>query len=294
MPVETPPPAPQLPQIPQWVVTLVTILAGSIKSPFFHTLLTALLSSYGTLYLAKQALPNLPHIGPNGILPKIFPRPHKAEDAILKLTMGNVGCTGTIIGPLKATDAKIHILTAAHCIKVGATGKATLKDGRVLAFKCVSRDAASDAAWLVADHPGGEFPNLPLADRIPDDGEIVWHQGYGIDRPGNRESGTYRGMAANGQQCRFRLSVSPGDSGGGIILDAQSRVISPVCCTTKLSATGDVFGAAPEKAAMIRPKHVVYEEEPPLIYPVLPLPDELSYWQPAVMPPPGGWSRLPN
>ncbi len=289
--VPTPPP---LPQVPQWIVTLLTFLAGTIKNPFLHSILTAALAAYGTLYLAKSALPNIGGLSPRNIWPKILPPKHKAEESIVRLSMGNVGCTGTIIGPLSPSDRQIEILTAAHCIKVGATGKATLKDGRVLNFTCKTRDPASDAAWLVADHPGGDFPYLLLADRNPDDGEVVWHQGYGIDRPGNRESGLFKGSAANGQQCKFRLSVSPGDSGGGIILDSQSKVISPVCCTTRLAGTGDVFGAAPEFAAKIRPKRAASEEEPPLYWPVLPMPDVVSEWHPPLAPPPGGWLTPKN
>lgn len=44
----------------------------------------------------------------------------------------------------------------------------------------------------------------------------------------------------------FSLSVSPGDSGGGICVDGSGRLISPVCCTTHLAAVGQVYGARPE------------------------------------------------
>lgn len=265
-PTTNPPP---LPQIPQWIVTLLTAFAATVKNPFFHTVLTAILAAYGTLFVAKQSLPNWIPNDPKGLLPKIFPRPKKAEDAIGKIVFGTAGCTATIIGPVNATDKVIDVLTAAHCVKVGAVGRMTLKDGRVLSVKCIARDPASDAAWLIADHPGGDVPNLLLADAAPQDGEGIWHQGYGIDRPGNRESGVFRGMASGLLQCKFRLSVSPGDSGGGIILDSDSRVVSPVCCTTRLSGVGDVFGASPIAAAKIRPKHFTEDIEPLLIYPIL-------------------------
>lgn len=294
MAVETPPTPPPAPQIPQWIVTLMTFLAGSIKNPFLHSILTAALAAFGTLYLAKQSLPNFIPNGPHGLIPRILPKPKKAEDAIGRIQFGNAGCTATIIGPVSSDDLTLDILTAAHCVKVGAVGKMTLKDGRDLRVKCVARDATSDAAWLVADNPGGNVPYLLLADGNPQNGEIVWHQGYGIDKPGNRESGLFKGSASNGQQCQFRLSVSPGDSGGGIILDSLSRVVSPVCCTTRLSATGDVFGAAPEYVAKLRPKKHTSDEEPSLFYPVLPMPDLVLESPPADLTPPGGWPIRKN
>lgn len=284
--VPTPPP---LPQIPAWVVLFITTLAGIVKSPFLHTLLTILGSAYGTLYLAKQAQPNFVPPLLKKLLPKILPKNFKAEDAIGRIQFGNAGCTATIIGPVAATDLNLDILTAAHCVKVGAVGSMKLKDGRTLAVKCIARDAQADAAWLTATNPGGDVPYLLLADGNPQAGEIVWHQGYGIDKPGNRESGLYKGSRMDGKQSTYRLSVSPGDSGGGIILDSDSKVISPVCCTTKMSAMGDVFGASPAYVAKLRPKRFASEEEPALFYPVLPLPDNIADWVPQVMPPPGGW-----
>lgn len=286
------PPPPPRPEIPQWIVTLLTFAAGFVKNPFFHTLLTAALAAMGTVYMAKQALPNwLPDIG-RPLLPRILPKPKKAEDAIGKIIFGNSGCTATIIGPVNSADSKLDILTAAHCVKLGAKGTMTLKDGRKLPVHCVSRDPESDAAWLQAENPGGDVPYLLLADNNPNDGEIVWHQGYGIDRPGNRESGLFKGSRMQGLQCSFRLSVSPGDSGGGIILDSQSRVVSPVCCTTRLSAMGDVFGASPRSAARIRPTRKVDDVEPPIFYPVMPLEDdgaEVAPWPfPAVSKGPAG------
>lgn len=282
MATEPPAPTPPSVQVPQWVISLLRFLAATVKSPFLHSLITAALAAFGTVYLAKQALPDfLPSPG-KPLIPRILPKPKHAEEAIGKIQFGNAGCTGTIIGPVMSNDDKLQILTAAHCVKLGAVGTMKLKDGRVLNVKCVARDPEADAAWLSAANPGGDVPYLLLADSLPNDGEAVWHQGYGIDRPGNRESGIFRGTRQAGLQCQFRLSVSPGDSGGGIILDTNSRVVSPVCCTTRLSAVGDVFGASPIAAARIRPHKTAEDDEPMLIYPVLPLEDQ----QPEVLPAP--------
>jgi len=272
---ETPPPPAPGPQMPNLWPIFVQFLAWFFQSTWLKvvicTMLTFLLFAFTLRTLIGLAMPNFtpPDIH------KILPPKRKAEDAIGRIQFGNAGCTATVIGPVGPNDTKLDILTAAHCVKVGGVGKMLLKNGTTLAVQCVARDPASDAAWLVADHPGGDVAFLLLADAPPQDGEVVWHQGYGIDRPGNRESGVFRGTAPGALQCKFRLSVSPGDSGGGIILDSDSRVISPVCCTTKLAGTGDVWGANPVASARIRPKHSASEEEPPKIWPVLPMPEQV-------------------
>lgn len=252
---------------------LLQLALGFLQSWFLRTLMTVVITIVLCLFALKYALsvlPGLPHLPEP---PRLLPKPRRAEDAIGKILFGNSGCTATIIGPVFSNDEKIDILTAAHCVKVGAVGKMQLKDGRLLKVTCVSRDPASDAAWLSADNPGGEVPYLLLADANPQAGEIVWHQGYGIDRPANRESGIFKGTNQSGLQCQFRLSVSPGDSGGGIILDSAGKVISPVCCTSKLGGMGDVFGACPASVAKLRPHSTVSFEEPPLSWPVLPVPE---------------------
>ncbi len=255
------------------VTTIGALLLSFVKSPLLHAFITALLGAVSggaaTIYAAKSMIPefSLPS------RPRLLPLPKRAEDAIGKIQFGNAGCTGTIIGPVRSDDKTLQILTAAHCVRVGDRGKMSLKDGRILEVKCVSRDADSDAAWLTAANPGGNIPYALLAEQLPSDGELVWHQGYGIDKPGNRESGVFRGITANGKQAEFSLSISPGDSGGGILLDRAGRVVSPVCCTTRLSGVGRVFGATPEASARIRPTTIETADEPTLYWPVLPVPE---------------------
>ncbi len=191
-----------------------------------------------------------------------------SSDALGKLRIGSAFCTATVIGPLDEGDSHVDILTAAHCIKLNEAGLFTMSDGRVLHAKCIARDAASDCAWLRAVHPGGDVAYLLLADELPDVGEAVFHQGFGIDKPENKEVGLFKGVTGNGKQCNFRLSVSPGDSGGAIILDHNGRVVSPVCCTTRIAGVGDVYGATPKACAACRPQNRTSEDEPPLLNPI--------------------------
>lgn len=214
-------------------------------------------------------------------LPSFFGQRVERPDplnAIGRITFGRSGCTATIIGPVDSRAAKLSILTAAHCVDLNARGTMKLKDGRSFSVRCVSRDAKADVAWLEADRPEGKIPYARLAASPPPQGSPVWHIGYGIDKPGNRENGTYLGLAANGVQCRFRLSVSPGDSGGAIVFDSSGEVVSPVCCTTRLAGVGDVFGSAPASNVRTRPVDEVIptNDEPELgaepIHPIQPLP----------------------
>jgi len=277
---ETPVPPPPPPPPPQIVPALKGLFLWIVNSWWFKLLLIvmicALTASFTVRHMFAMLTPDF--LSPQK--PHLLPKPRKAEDAIGQIRFGNSGCTATIIGPVWNTDETIDILTAAHCVKLGGVGKMSLKDGRSFAVKCVARDPDSDAAWLVANNPGADVPFLLLADEPPQAGEVVWHQGYGIDKPGNRESGIFNAMADAGKKCQFRLSVSPGDSGGGIIVDSEGKVVSPVCCTTKLAGMGTVYGASPARAAKIRPQHATALEEPPLIYPVLPMPDRALSWMP--------------
>lgn len=231
------------------------------------------------LQWAGCSSPSIPEKRPN-----IFKPPLRADvpNAIGRISMGNVGCTATIIGPVSEDDREISILTAAHCIKVGQTGTMKLKDGRSFSFKCVSRNADADCAWLTAPRPEGNVPFAYLADKLPEKGDAVWHQGYGIDNPGNLEKGTFQGVTANGAQAVFTLSVSSGDSGGGIVATKDGAVISPVCCTTRLSGTGNVMGSTPMNAAAIRPGRVADVTAEEVYRPILILPN--PQWEE----PPGG------
>jgi len=71
--------------------------------------------------------------------------------AIGRISIGNVGCTATVIGPIGRNDTQIVALTAAHCIRVEQTGTFRFKDGREWAFTCVYRNPAADCAWLIGN-----------------------------------------------------------------------------------------------------------------------------------------------
>ncbi len=268
-----PTPAAPPPPVVDWK-QLVTMLWSIMPTGIMKTALGVLLGIMAGTHYAASVVESKINAAPKGIIDKIIPPKFRASEAIGKIQFGNAGCTATIIGPINDGDSVIDVLTAAHCVNVGATGKMTLKDGRVLTVKCVTRNAKADVAWLQAERPGGFVPALLLCEVPPPPGSPVWHEGYGIDKPGNHEVGTVTGMTSDHTKVRFQLSVSSGDSGGGIICTADDRVISPVCCTSCLGCVGDVLGGAPAAAAAIRPRRQAATEEPPMARPMLYLPGE--------------------
>lgn len=176
-----------------------------------------------------------------------------AEQAIGKLRFGNAGCTATVIGP-KRSDGKWDILTAAHCTGgAGSRGTFTLKDGRTLAVTVAARNTDADLTWLVTDSPVDDLPFANLAAKNPPVGTEVWHMGYGIDKPGNRESGRTTGAETSDGQLPMELSVSSGDSGGGIFRADTNELVAVVCCTTERGRKVLMFGGSAERAARMRP-----------------------------------------
>lgn len=223
----------------KWKDLLASVLAAAVG---------AALAALGVHFAPLPPGPNLPQPQPPSTPPateKIPPTTSPdAHAAIGRIQIGNAGCSATIIGP-RRSDGRWNVLTAAHCCnRKGESGVMRLRDGRTLGFLVTAVDRNSDCAWLITTDSPTDLPFAYLADSSPNPGVTVWHAGYGVDQPGNREEGTVIG--SNGSQVRYRLSVSSGDSGGGICVDSTGRVISPVCCTTAPGQIADVWGATPE------------------------------------------------
>lgn len=226
-------------------------------------ILTTFLTILVTVLAARFGIPIPPPVVPEGSIPPPIinlPAPEKpgaapteparpdAAAALARLALPGVGCSCTIIGP-RREDGRWNVLTAAHCVKaVGQYGELTLKDGRKIGASVVNIDRKADAAWMVTTAAHASLPFALLAERSPAVGSRIWHAGYGIDKPGNREEGTVTGGANGDGQLQFRLSVSSGDSGGGIVLNESGEIVSCVCCTTGRGQVADVWGCSPEAA----------------------------------------------
>ncbi len=207
-------------------------------------------------------------------------------NALGRIRFGNAGCTATVIGPRRA-DGRWDVLTAAHCVSgVGQKGTLTLKDGRSLTLRVVAHHKTPDVAWCVTEEEVADLPYALIAARNPEPGTAIWHMGYGVDRPGNREEGTIA-ERENGQgQLRMSLSVSSGDSGGGIFRADTNELISVVCCTSGMGRKVSMWGCSAEVAQQTRPKAADAEE----VWVPVPIPlrswpaDFDDHWQPVPIP----------
>lgn len=188
--------------------------------------------------------------------------------AIGRITFGSAGCTATIIGP-RRPDGRWNVLTASHCVNgVGARGTMTLKDGRRTGLLVTAFDPKADCAWAVTDTNSEAYPFALLADYTPDVGTKVWHAGYGVDKPGNREDGELTAGPDSNGQIQFSLSVSSGDSGGAIVQDSNGRVLSCVCCTSARGTRARVWGAGPAAIARLLPTDLALDGWVPLPVPI--------------------------
>lgn len=195
------------------------------------------------------------------------PKPKNKADpvaALGRIQFGNAGCTATVIGPRRA-DGRWDVLTAAHCVTgvgEGAKGSMRLKDGRTIAVRVSNIHEQPDIAWLVTDDATlTDLAFAELAKANPIVGTKIWHRGYGIDRPDNREDGAITANENTDGQLEMALSVSSGDSGGGIFRDDTGELISVVCCTTAKGQLARVWGGSALVAAKLRPDGATGENE---------------------------------
>jgi hypothetical protein len=272
-PTTAPAPAP--------VYVLAPPTSAAPSRPWMHWLIGAALAILAQRYGLPITLPTLPTVPPSTSptspptsppsnsptsppssspttppAPAPAPAPAPKLDpvaAIGRITFGRSGCTAAPIEP-RRPDGRYLVLTAAHCVtEVGQRGTLVMKDRRTVGVQVVALDKTADVCWLITDSTTEVLPTLRLADRSPAPGARVWHAGYGVDRPANREDGTVSDTRTSSGKIGFRINVSSGDSGGPIIMTDGGEVVSCVCCTTERGALADVFGASPEAIRRLRP-----------------------------------------
>jgi hypothetical protein len=222
--------------------------------------------------------------------PKPDPKPGDGKldpvNALGRIRFGSAGCTATVIGPHRP-DGRWDVLTAAHCVSgVGARGTMTLKDGRSFGLRVVAHHRTPDVAWCVTEDEIANLPYAMIAAKNPEPGTAVWHMGYGVDKPGNREDGVIaEGENAQGQ-LRMILSVSSGDSGGGIFRADTNELVSVVCCTSGMGRKVSMWGCSAEVAQRTRPRATDDEEGwLPVPIPLRPWLTELDdEWRPVPIP----------
>lgn len=203
------------------------------------------------------------------------PEPPKTDplNAIVRIAAGNVGCSATVIGP-RRPDGRWWVLTAAHCVSGnGQTWRMHFRGGRVAAATVVNHNKRADFAWMLTESNTDNFPFTYLAESTPPPGTPIWHAGFGVHIPANREDGIINGVPNADGQVEMKLSVSSGDSGGGIAMTADGHVVSTVCCTTNRGGVGQVWGATTEAIRRGQVAATNLDEWHPLEIP-LRMPDE--------------------
>lgn len=240
---------------------------------FILSALTAVAAVFGARYGIPIPPPQVTVPPPVVVTPPIDTQPGPVEKAdplaaIGRIQFGTSGCSATVIGT-RRTDGRYLVLSAAHCVKEkGQRGSMRLRDGRSVGLVVLAIDRTADCSWLTTDPTSETFPHAELIEATPAPGSKLWHAGFGVDNPGNREDGELvDGPDAKGQ-VHMRLSVSSGDSGGGIISTDTGRVISCVCCTAGMARKADVWGASPEAIAKLRPTSMAADDWQPLPIPI--------------------------
>lgn len=242
-------------------------------SPFLAALLAAIAAALGVRLLPAPTTPPPTVVVPPVVVPPPAtppPPPVKPDTlaAIGRIQLGNSGCTATIIGTKRA-DKRYWVLTAAHCIAdVGQRGAMRLRDGREFGISVLAFDRRADCCWMLTDPTEEVYPHAAIAVQAPQPGEKIWHAGFGVHVPSNREEGVVVAGPNGDGQIQFKLSVSSGDSGGGVALNANGEIVSCVCCTTAKGVYADVWGASPESCRRLRPEANVLDSWTPLDIPL--------------------------
>jgi len=219
----------------------------TLYQPLLTSILIILLLIISNKYLHNYCCPNKNNKNDENNK-KIDDKKNKLKpdpwNAICKVTMRGGYCSGTIVGP-RREDGRWNIVSASHCfMNVGESVLITTRNGITFNARVAALNRKCDAAILVSE-PIEVVPYALLAEENPIVNQKVYHGGYGVHIPGNREEGVVVNEEdSNGQICYY-ISVSKGDSGGGIMLDENDNLLSPVCCTTHLNTKGYVWGASP-------------------------------------------------
>lgn len=150
-------------------------------------------------------------------------------------------------------------------------------DNKTYSVRVVAHDKEPDIAWLVTEESIDDICYANLSKTNPPAGTQVWHQGYGIDQPRNKETGSVADGPNSQGMLRFILSVSSGDSGGGIFRADTNEVVASVCCTAGKGIKTSMWGGCCETAWRMRPKATTDEHVwTPRDIPTRPGPDSRS------------------
>lgn len=172
--------------------------------------------------------------------------------AVARITFGRSGCTATIL-PYGTREDTWYGLTAAHCVsEVGQYGRVTLPGGQTYTATVVAIDRGIDLA-LFTIRTGHVLPSVRLAEQAPSKGTPIWHQGYGVHKPGNVERGVVVTQADEHRWSRYHIRPSSGDSGAGLFQESDGSLIGVLSA----SGGGYTLGAGWEAVNAFLLKNIV-------------------------------------
>lgn len=183
--------------------------------------------------------------------------------AIVKVRHGNSFCTGVHLGDILKSGHS-YFMTASHCTGgVGSSIEVELTTKQRINCMIVKRDTNADISICRAAMKA-DYPFAIISKTIPSKGEIVWHKGWGVNKPGNVEKGTVYQTPDNSKQTEFRILFSSGDSGAPIYLESTGEIIGVVCCTSGPRSFGGHGPAAWSLIEQIRSQEHIEEGPMPI------------------------------
>lgn len=206
-----------------WRVEFMRVLA-------YILLLFAGRGGYDTIFGGPGAPPMMPPPGHPGQpapppgqpvpVPRVDP-----EQAICRITSGGSGCTATVIGPSPVKGVQL-LLSAAHCVRGrGAPVRVYHKSGRVYDGVVYAHYPPSDSSLIVIK-TADQLPYAKVAEKPPAEGTRIWHMGYGVDKPGNREEGQVIRAGTERSFAHLSIRVSSGDSGCGFFRKDNGELVA--------------------------------------------------------------------
>lgn len=166
--------------------------------------------------------------------PDIYDTVYDAKRSTYRISHGRSGCSATCVGR-DSVDGSYILYTAAHCVdRIGDIVTVHVDSNTRIRSTVIGLDKVSDACVIRTQPTRIRLYSSRVYSGKASNGVRVWHIGYGIDKPGNREEGSIIGYDSDRRQYMSDISVSSGDSGSGVHTVDGDYVVGTVCCTVSV------------------------------------------------------------
>lgn len=135
-----------------------------------------------------------------------------------------------------------YVVTANHVVdRTNEPVTITDAEGRKSRGRVIARDKDADLALIQVEPPRPNRTVATIAAAPKPIGTAIYHHAHGMHRPQNLETGTVRTTYRTDGQDTFTLSVSAGDSGGGIFDAETGELVAVIAATTAKNRDAIVF-----------------------------------------------------